>query len=592
MGGLWSISRQTIIQCLRTRAVVVFLLLLAVMLAAMPFALTGDGTLAGRARTFLTYSTSLTATALSVLTVFLTVSAVSEDVRTRTIFSVAVKPVGRWQYILGRWLGVMTLNVLLLVLASMGIYCLATYLRTGALTEAINARDQAAVETEVFTARRRLSPVPKNIDTQVLQRLEELRRTGRYDEAMVGFAARFGDDQAETELYNEIRKQVVQSVQSVQPGAALHWRFNGVDIAGRDYHSTGQVVSVNPSARAMRISASNDVIGRLVFGGPMCVNDVEAWVQQSGKGSIDVSFQAEEFTSPSIASVQAGDTVTLTVEPTIQITYKASAATYPPDGMLRSAWLVSNPSGETAILERNDPVRQPATLTVPARVVGRAVEINKWIQLRANQIARQENMSMDQARAQASRQRPPSVEKAPPGVLTWATDVRYFNQPNAITGDVTSVTILDEDISVLFRVGSFEANFLRGMLMTIIQLAYVAALGMLAGSFLVFPVGCLLVFSLLPFSMFRQYLTESVATYPGVDMQWYIWPGRVLVHNLSTLLPDLEAMSPGRWLVDGMNIPWWSVAAAAIGTFAMRTMLIMLFTCLIFRSRELARVQV
>ena len=48
MGGLWSISRHTVVQCIRTRSVVMFLLLLAVMLAVMPFVLTGDDTLAGK----------------------------------------------------------------------------------------------------------------------------------------------------------------------------------------------------------------------------------------------------------------------------------------------------------------------------------------------------------------------------------------------------------------------------------------------------------------------------------------------------------------------------------------------------------------
>lgn len=592
MGGLWSITRHTVVQCIRTRSVVMFLLLLAVMLAAMPFVLTGDDTLAGRIRTFLSYSTALTATALSVLTVFFTVAAVSEDVRTRMIFSVAVKPVARWQYMLGRWLGVVMLTTLLLVTASTGIYAMAMYLRTGALAEAINARDRATVETEVFTARKRVSPVSRDIDVQTIQRIRSMQETGQYNDALDDFARRFGEDLAEQELYNEIHKQIAQRQQSVKPMEIIGWRFVGVNVAGTEFHSSGRVARVRPDDRLMQIQADGDVIGRLVFRGPVRVNGMEAWVAQLNKDSFDVLFQAEEFSSYEVSSIDAGDEVELTIEPTIQITYKASASSYPPDGRLRSLWIVASPSGDRNILERNDPVRQPATLTISARVVGLAVDLDKWIALRTEQIAREEGLDEDQARSQALLETPPLPADAPRSVVTWMTDVRYLNQLHPLTGQGTSVTILDEDISVMFRVGSFEANFVRGVLLTMIQLAYIAALGALAGSFLVFPVGCLLVFSLLPFSLFREYLTEAVKMTRSGQLEWYIWPGRVLVHSLAGLLPDLESASAGRWLVDGMYIPWSFVGEVALWTFVVRTVFVLALACLIFRSRELARVQV
>ncbi|MCK4601804.1 MAG: hypothetical protein KAU28_05025, partial [Phycisphaerae bacterium] len=554
--------------------------------------LKGDGTLAGRARTFLSYSTSLTRVALGVLTVFFTVAAVSEDVRTRMIFTVAVKPVARWQYILGRWLGVMTLNAMLLAAASAGIYGMAMYLRTGALTEAINARDRAAVETEVFTARRRVSPVPKDIDGEVLRRLDELRKSGRYDETMERFAVRYGPDEAEQRLYAEIHNQVVQASQSIRPGGILQWWFRGINVAGRDYRGQGKVTRIHRDSRRMRIETDSNVIGRLVFDGPVLVNGVEARVAQLQTDAFDVRFQAEEFTAPAVALAKAGDEVELTVEPTIQITYKASAATYPPDGRLRSWWQIASPAGDMAVLERNDTVRQPATLTLPARVVGQAVDLSKWVEYRAGEIAREQGVDKDQARRQARRETPPPVDGAPAGTVTWATDVRYVNLPHPLTGDVTSVTILDEDISVLFRAGGFEANFARGAALILIQLAYVAALGVLAGSFLTFPVGCLMVFTLLPFSVFRQYLTEAVQPTPAGKLDWYIWPGRVVVRALASLLPDLEGSSPGEWLVDGMYIAWSFVDQAALGTLLGRAGLALAFACLIFRSHELARVQV
>ncbi len=601
MGGLLAISRQTVIQCLRTRAVVVFLLLLAVMLAAMPFMLTGDGTLAGRSRTFLSYSTSLTLAALSVLTVFFTVSAVSEDVRTRRIFSVAVKPVSRWQYILGRWLGVMALNTILVVVSAGGIYAMAMYLRTGAIGEAINARDRAAVETEVFTARKRISPIPKDIEAGVAKRIKEITLAGELEEKLSNFTARYGSD-AEARFYEEIYNQVAQGLQSVKPGTPLTWDFQGVDVAGQDYHSTGRAVT-DPNALRLRVETGKDVIGRLVFRGPVLINGVEAWVERFNKAGFDARFYMQDFDDHRIQSIEAGDEVSLTVEPTIQITYKASSASSQPDGRLRSQWIVADPgSGTQARPVRDDPVRQQATLTLAARVVGRVVDVKMWEKYRADEIARglgidgadddnQRERILAEARQLATSESVPSVDDAPPSVLV---DVRvsYYNLPHPLTGRMTGVTILDEDISVLFRLGSFEANFTRGVLLMLIQLSYVAALGVLAGSFLAFPVGCLMVFTLLPFSVFRQYLTEAVTPPPSGDLEWYIWPGRITVRAMAGLLPDLEGASPGPWLVDGMYMSWSFVSQVAVATLLLRAGVVLVLACLIFRSRELARVQV
>ena len=58
---------------------------------------------------------------------------------------------------------------------------------------------------------------------------------------------------------------------------------------------------------------------------------------------------------------------------------------------------------------------------------------------------------------------------------------------------VTTTSIRESDISVLYRVGSFEGNFLRSLAMILAQLMFIAALGIFAGSFLGFAVSSLLV---------------------------------------------------------------------------------------------------
>ena len=114
MGSIWTVARQTFSQCLRTKVAAVFTVLLVASLAVLPSVMVGDGTLAGRIRTFLDYSFSVVSALLSLVVIFLAVGLVSGDVRDKHVFIVCVKPLGRWQYVLGRWLGIVLLSSMLL----------------------------------------------------------------------------------------------------------------------------------------------------------------------------------------------------------------------------------------------------------------------------------------------------------------------------------------------------------------------------------------------------------------------------------------------------------------------------------------------
>lgn len=129
MRNIWAVTRKTFLQCARTRIIVVFGILLVICVLGAGFKMTGDGTLKGRIQTFLAYSTSLTQLLLCLVTIFLTTNIVTGDIRHKYIFTVASKPLARWQYVLGRWCGVVLLNMLLLAAAMGAIYFLAQHLR-------------------------------------------------------------------------------------------------------------------------------------------------------------------------------------------------------------------------------------------------------------------------------------------------------------------------------------------------------------------------------------------------------------------------------------------------------------------------------
>jgi hypothetical protein len=547
MRGIWAIARHTLSHCLRMKIAGAFVLMLLAILAVLPLILQGDGTLAGRIRTLLAYGMGVTGFLLSVVTLLLSAGVITSDVRGKAVFTVATKPLSRWNYVVGRWLGVVMFVAILLTTSAVAIYAFAQHLRTGS---ALNPSDRRAVETEVFTARRQVRPQPIDIDTLTDRKRRQLRDEGRYQEAMNAFIAKTGGDEhkAQALLEEQIRSEVAGAAQSVEPGGVFLWQFNGVTVAGNERTAKGQVTLVDEETGSLRILAGDEILGRLVFGGPVRVNGVDLRVTRLEKDFFEVQPTDDDRAGGRLASLVPGAEADIVADPTIQLSYKATASVDPTDKLLRSLWQLNNPTTGLRYMElRSDPVATPATLTVSARLVD------------------------------------------PNGRM----DAQYVNLPDS-RGKSTSVTILENDIAVLFRMGSFEGTFIRGAALVLLQLAFLAAVGVAAGSFLSFPVACLVGFATLPLSMAGGFLSESLRlnpeSAPATDAITLV--GAWIFRVVHVLLPDFAQTSPVDSLINGMNISWEYLTQAALLTGVIRTLPILAIACLIFQRRELARVQV
>jgi hypothetical protein len=97
------------------------------------------------------------------------------EVAGKQVHLTLTKPVPRWQYLLGKWLGLACLNLLLLAVTGLGVYVFARALDAQPAADAI---DRAAVEQQVLTARLAITPQPPNpadLRAQAEKRFEELR---------------------------------------------------------------------------------------------------------------------------------------------------------------------------------------------------------------------------------------------------------------------------------------------------------------------------------------------------------------------------------------------------------------------------------
>jgi hypothetical protein len=526
----------------------VFIVILAIMLVTLPMVMQGDGTLAGKIRTLLAYGTGLTAVLLSLVTVLLSVAVVTSDVEAKRIFMVATKPLARWQYILGRFLGVVLLDVLLLAVAGASIYGAAQYLRR---QTPLNPDDRRRVETEVFASRGRVTPQPVDVEAKVQDRTRRLQEEGRYQQALEAYRAKTGGDadRAKKMLDDQIREEETAAAQSVGVGGIFNWSFKGIKTIGQPVSTTGKILDAEPKYLLYRIQAPATILGRLVYGGPVQINGVVASTAQVGQDYFEAQFFKRDIANAAVLSLSKGSEVRIDIDPTIQLTYRASTASDPPDKTLQSLWQFQNSkTGFLYQVPRGDAIRTNSTLTVSARVVD------------------------DEGR----------------------TEVQYLNLPWDVSGLGSSVTILNSDVSILFPVDRFEWNFLRGLLLVLMQLIFLAAVGVFAGSFLSFPVACLVSFTVLPVALARTFLVGAMTVVPSASRPEQILQviGGHLVSVLNALLPDLAKTMPSELLADGLNIPWSLLATAAILTVVLRAGLALLLACWIFSRRELARVQV
>lgn len=166
-----AVARNTLSEAVRMKISLVFIVLIIFGLAALPGLLNSQEELRYRVQSFLSYAIGGTYALLALLTVFFSVATVSSEQRTKVIWQTATKPVAAWQYILGKWLGIVVLNAAMLGVCGAGIFMFTEYLRSqpamgeraafsaGGGDDGVS-EDRVLLETRVLAARRVVHPSP------------------------------------------------------------------------------------------------------------------------------------------------------------------------------------------------------------------------------------------------------------------------------------------------------------------------------------------------------------------------------------------------------------------------------------------------
>ncbi len=144
-----AISFLTLRAAIRYRIVVVMAALLLGGVVVLPLIIKDDGTARGFTQIILTYTLTLTTTLLGFATLWLSCGILAREIEEAQMQMVVVKPIGRWQIWIGKWLGILMLNAMLLALAGVAIFFLMSY-----RANKLEPKQRAVLENEIFVARK------------------------------------------------------------------------------------------------------------------------------------------------------------------------------------------------------------------------------------------------------------------------------------------------------------------------------------------------------------------------------------------------------------------------------------------------------
>ena len=148
MQRILAIAGLTWKAALRFKLFLVIAALLILAVVGLPLVIKDDGTARGFTQIILTYTLSAITALLGLSTLWLSCGTLARDIEECQIQVVATKPIARWQIWLGKWLGIVSLNAVLLAISGGCVFGLLQW-RAGKLP----AAEQKILREQILVAR-------------------------------------------------------------------------------------------------------------------------------------------------------------------------------------------------------------------------------------------------------------------------------------------------------------------------------------------------------------------------------------------------------------------------------------------------------
>ncbi len=291
-----AVALLTIQAAFRLRLVVTLLGLLVAAVFVLPSVIRHDGSAQGFTQILITYTLAVITALLGFTSLWVACGTLARDIEEMQLFLVASKPVERWQIWIGKWAGIMTINLAMLGISGLVAYGLLQ-LRTGELSP----DQQKKLREEVLVARAGVREPSVDLRTDIEMILAERLK----DPTVAAMDRAF------------VRKQVEETVrarqQVVPPGMLRRWTVGLGDdarqrLAGRplfirvkffttQYNSEGTVYPAYweigpPEGRRLRIQNSLPAESFVEFAlDPRATAEI---VEANGKLSVDFQNWTEQ----------------------------------------------------------------------------------------------------------------------------------------------------------------------------------------------------------------------------------------------------------------------------------------------------------
>jgi hypothetical protein len=212
---VWTITRQSLVQAFRMKIAVVLVVFMLILLPSLPFLLQYGNTHAELLQMVITYSVHLTSFLLGVLTLFLSAITLNTEIKNQHIFLLDPKPLSRGTLLLGKWCGVMLLNLILLAVMLGVTYGFVRYLGRKSKTESQESYD--LVQWSVLAARQVAQPPLPPLDDWVQKEVKEIVAN---HQVPAGKSIPWVEKQ--------VRDRLSKAAWVVPPGGTMKWTVQGI----------------------------------------------------------------------------------------------------------------------------------------------------------------------------------------------------------------------------------------------------------------------------------------------------------------------------------------------------------------------------
>ncbi|WP_432798158.1 ABC transporter permease [Poriferisphaera sp. WC338] len=241
------VARTLVDEAIWMRVPLVFMVILVLLVPILPFAIDSEDFLKYRIQTFLTASMIVVSIMLSLMTIFLAVGSVTNEMSFRQIYLSLTKPLSRTQYLLGKWLGIGLLNLLLVAVCGVAVYSFTTMLSWQTPRDALDAE---AVHEQILVARRSQRPMPLSVDKirdMYESRIKELRKEDPDVYGAIGSPISNVRDDIRTRVQDQVKKRWY----SLPPRETKTFIFSNLQDA-KNYEQDIQL-RIHPNAQKITI---------------------------------------------------------------------------------------------------------------------------------------------------------------------------------------------------------------------------------------------------------------------------------------------------------------------------------------------------